>query len=273
MRRTIVTLLSLAALVAAGTVQAAPSPAEFTDPTGDAGPGPDITRTVVSVDDAGLISFRIEIPNRPTLIDGQFVAVEIDADANADSGSSSGTEVIVLGGPGGFGLGRWNGSAFGDPVRPASLGFSYNAGIATLTINRSDLGLAGDTLRFWAGTSDNTDDPANFDPAPEFGLYTYSLSEKPTIRSIVVPASALLPQPGKTVSARGIQLRLTNDEIVNPDTITCTLKVAGKTLKPLAGGCKWKIPATAAGKRGTLTVELTYESETVTQRYPVKVGR
>jgi hypothetical protein len=254
-----------------GSASGAPPPAEFIDPTGDAGPGPDITKVTVSLDDAGLLTFRIEMPNRPTLGATQFNSLEIDTDANSATGNKTGADVILTGFSAGAGMGRWNGTEFGDPTVPASLRHSYSGGAATITISRTDLGLTTDTLRFWVGVTDNLDDPANFDPAPEVGLYTYALATKPAIKSILVPATVLLPTAGKVVSARGIQIRLTTDEIVRPESMTCTLKLAGKAVKPLAGGCKWRIPASAKGKRGTLAITLSYQGETMSQSYPVRV--
>ena len=75
------------------------------------------------------------------------------------------------------------------------------------------------------------------------------------------------------MSARGITLGLDTDEIVRPETMQCMLKIAGKTVKLLAGGCKWRIPTAAKGKRGTLKLTATYQGVSVTQTYPIRVTK
>jgi hypothetical protein len=156
------------------------------------------------------------------------------------------------------GLAVWDGSAWGDPLRPAFLVQRRRR-----NLHDQDLGLTGDTLPSGpARPTTSTTLPTSI-REPEYGLHTYTLAEKPTVQSVIVPATALLAQAGRPLSARGVQVRLTNDEIVKPDTVTCTLKLAGKTLPALGGGCKWKIPAAVAGKRGTPTLELTYQGESL----------
>jgi hypothetical protein len=170
-------------------------------------------------------------------------------------------------------MARWNGSTFADPTRPGSLTFGYSDGAAVFTINRADLPPTADPLRFWIGTTDNIDDPANFDPAPEIGVFTYEFSETVAIDSVVVPAPILHPRAGRVVSARGVRLRLSTDEVVKPDRLTCSLKLAGRTLPPMAGGCTWRVPPSAAGKRGALVVTLSYGGETMTERYSLRIRR
>jgi hypothetical protein len=203
--------------------------------------------------------------------------VNIDADNNSATGNTNGhgIEYVLLAADFGGGLGRWDGSAF-QPVEPSSLGMSYSSGV-TLTVRAADIGVP-ESFRFWVGTWDNDDDPANWDAAPGAGFFTYSLTAPappptPTITRILTPATVLLPKPGKMLAARGIQLEINADEVVSPETIECTLKLAGREVTPLAGGCKWRIPKAAAGKRGTLILTLGYQGATVTQRYPLRVGR
>jgi hypothetical protein len=274
-RSTLMAIVAFGVAVAMTTAgsQAAPVPAEFIDPTGDAGAGPDITNVTVSADDAGLITFRIAMPNRPTLGPAHETHIYIDSDQSMATSFSSGADLLLWSDATGFGMVRWNGSTFADPTRPGSLTFGYSDGAASFTINRADLPPTADPLRFWIGTTDNIDDPANFDPAPEIGVFTYEFSEAVAIDSVVVPAPILHPRAGRVVSAHGVRLRLSTDEVVKPDRLTCTLKLAGRTLPPMAGGCKWRVPPSAAGKRGALVVTLSYGGETMTERYSLRIRR
>jgi hypothetical protein len=276
MKALTVLLAALALALGASSATAAPPPAEFQDPAGDSGPGPDITKVAVSANDAGTLTLRIEIPNRPTVPPGFALTINLDADTNIATGSpdASGADYLIVSTDTVSGLGRWNGSTF-EPVQGSSVGSSYSGGV-TLTVNASDIG-APESFRFWVGTWDDVDDPNNWDAAPGSGFFSYSLrpggsatTTAPSIEGVEVLADVRFPKAGKVLSARSIRLRLT-DSVVSPETMQCTLKLAGKTVRPLAGGCKWRIPMSAKGKRGTLKVTLTYKGQSVTETVPVRV--
>jgi hypothetical protein len=274
--------LTLALTALAGNASGAPPPAEYQDPTGDSGPGPDITKVTVSADDAGTLSFHVETPNRPTIGSEYSVIVYLDTDSNPATGLR-GTD-YALGMVGGFtALLRWNGTE-PEPVRPSTATGSYSNGVATLSVNAIELGGAS-SFGFWVGVHDDVDDDSNWDAAPGSGTVAYSLvapaapaaptqPAAPTaaaIERVVVPFTILRPRAGRVMSARGIQLGLDTGEIVRPESMQCTLKVAGKLVRPLAGGCKWRLPAGAKGKRGTLRFTATYQGVSVTQAYPIRV--
>jgi hypothetical protein len=42
-------------------------------------------------------------------------------------------------------------------------------------------------------------------------------------------------------------------------------------VKPLPGGCKWRIPAAAAGKRALLRVTLGYDEEQISKTFRLKI--
>lgn len=202
--------------------------------------------------------------------------MNIDADNDSATGNPNGNgiEYAVVATATGSGVGRWNGSAF-EPVQSA-VSMSYASGV-TLTLRAADIGSPA-SFRFWVGTWDDDVDPANWDAAPGSGFLSYGLTAPappvpPTITRVLLPAKVLLPKAGKTLAARGIQVEVDSSEIVSPETLECTLKLAGRTITPLAGGCKWRIPKSAAGRRGTLILTLGYQGATITQRYPLKVAR
>jgi hypothetical protein len=276
---TVLAALMLAVTALAANASGAPPPAEYQDPAGDSGPGPDITKVTVSADDAGMLSFRVETPNRPTIGSEYSVIVYLDTDSNPATGLR-GTD-YALGMVGGFtALLRWNGTE-PEPVRPSTATGSYSNGVATLSVNAIELGGAS-SFGFWVGVHDDVDDDSNWDAAPGSGTVAYSLVAPaapaqpvaPTtaaIERVVVPFTILRPRPGRVMSPRGIQLGLDTGELVRPESMQCTLKVAGRLVRPLAGGCKWRLPAGTMGRRGTLRFTATYTGVSVTQTYPIRV--
>ena len=70
----------------AQTARAKSNSQTFTDSTGEDPNAPDITTIDVSNDDAGLITFKINISNRPTLTDDMVVLVYLDTDRKASTG-------------------------------------------------------------------------------------------------------------------------------------------------------------------------------------------
>ncbi len=259
------------ALATGASATAAPAPSQYQDPASDAGTGPDITNITVSNDNGGTLTFRIDIGNRPTLTPLFFLNVYVNSDANQATGDAQfgGVEYILQYLAGQTTLFHWNGSAWDSGSHPVSLIGSFANGL-TLSIDAADLGGIA-RLSFWVQTWDNFDDPNNYDDAPLFDQFYYTIVILPSIVSIV-PPSALLKtvKPGKTLAVRGFKLRLDNNDVVGPDSVTCVLKIAGKVLPP-TGPCKWKIPVTAAGKRLVLIVTLTYGDESIKKTYPGKV--
>jgi len=116
----------------------------YQDSSGENPAAPDITTITVSNTDAGLISFKIAIPNRAQLGQDMLVLLFVDSDANAQTGDpeSLGADYVIQIFGGEAALFRWDGGDFtrraGDP--PAtSLIFSYANGV-TVTMSAAELG-------------------------------------------------------------------------------------------------------------------------------------
>ena len=77
---------SVLAAVFVGTALAANS-GSFGDPSGDAGPSPDITGVAISSDDAGMLTIKVTLANRGGLAASDEVTVGIDSDQNPDTGA------------------------------------------------------------------------------------------------------------------------------------------------------------------------------------------
>ena len=82
--------------VLSGSAHAANSQT-FQDSLGENPSGPDITSIVVSNDDAGLITWKINISNRPALTQDMTILIYLDTDQNASTGdkSSEGAEYAI----------------------------------------------------------------------------------------------------------------------------------------------------------------------------------
>src|SRR5688572_15484729 len=87
-----VLLCLIAAQAAAGatpTTRLSPAnhnPRQFADAAGDSAGAPDVTTTTVSNNSAGVITFRITLPNRTALNANDLVFVGLDTDRNQSTG-------------------------------------------------------------------------------------------------------------------------------------------------------------------------------------------
>src|SRR6185503_9928108 len=92
MRSRLAILLALSALLVGvpaalgGSSHATANSQTFNDSVGEDPNAPDITSIAVSNDDAGLITFQVNISNRPALTPDMFVLVFLDTDQNASTG-------------------------------------------------------------------------------------------------------------------------------------------------------------------------------------------
>ena len=89
----------------------------YTDPTGDAGTGLDISGATVSNDNAGRITFAIGVPGLQAIPDGTVVVVALDTDANPASGCDGAEYVLVTSGSSVL-MTACAGGAFGAPTTP-----------------------------------------------------------------------------------------------------------------------------------------------------------
>ena len=69
-----------------GAARTTANSATFADSSGEDANAPDITSIAVSNDDAGMITFKINISNRPALTPDMTVLLFLDTDQNATTG-------------------------------------------------------------------------------------------------------------------------------------------------------------------------------------------
>jgi len=280
-----------ATVVPASPAVAAVNSVTFRDATGEDPDGPDITTVAVSNDDAGLITFRVAIPSRPTLIEGMRFRIWIDSDDDPATGlSMNGMDHFLLHEGGRTGLYRCGGSMCsggGDVSR--TLEFSY-AGGPRFAILTDELGL---TKRFRFAveaatgifvdpvtkTVDATD--AHFDDAPERGRHwTASVQIGPQrllVRSLgTTPAVA---RAGRPFSVRLTATRSDTGAVVSSGRVACAARIAGERVVPRSqrfigdrAVCVFRIPADVAGKtiRGSITV--SFAGKKVSREFLARIG-
>jgi hypothetical protein len=266
----------------------------YQDSSGENPAAPDITTLTVSNNDAGVISFKVNIPNRPQLTQDMLLLLFVDTDANAQTGDpdSLGADYVIQLFGGEAALFRWDGTDFtrraGDP--PAtSLIFAYQGGV-TITISAAELGntkkfgfaaiaLSGVTIDPATGDTDFTN--AVSDVAPAAGSGSYQFEVKITPPTLVV--KKLTPSPPKPTAGQAFTLRLVatrsdTGAAVQNGKVACVGRIGSAKLKVtfqrVTGGaavCTWNIPPTAKGKTFRGSVGVVFEGLKASQGYASKV--
>jgi hypothetical protein len=252
--RTLLTFAFAAALaLAAPATAAAAQSVSRSDPSGDAGTAPDITKLEVADDVPGSFTFTIELATMQDLQPDGFLVVFLDTDRDETTGRN-GAEFYVSATPKGAQLARWNGSAW-DVVGEANVQLRLTGSGIQIVVAQALLG----TGRFDAYAGATRDSSNSVDTAPDRG----ALSFPPRIDQFLIPAAILFPRAGGVLDARRIQAQLSTGEFVRA-VLNCRLTYRGRALRPLAGGCRWKLPKALKNKRLTLTIAARYNGENVT---------
>jgi hypothetical protein len=255
----------------------------YTDSTGEDPAAPDITTIVVSNDDAGIVSFKINISNRPQLGQDMYMILFVDSDNNTSTGAPdlAGVDYAFELIRGEINLFKWDGTGFtrrfGDPSA-VTLSFAYQAGI-TVRISAAEL---GNTARFnfivevdsgiafdpVTGAPDFTNAKSDVAPGGGAGLFPYTVTiAKPTLlvrRFTTTPAAA--PAAGKQFTMRLVTARSDTGAVIQNGRVTCVGR-AGTTrlraqLARVVGGaavCTWLIPKGAKGKTFRGSVAVSFE--------------
>jgi hypothetical protein len=267
----------------------------FQDSTGEDPQAPDITSITVSNTDAGLVSFRINVPNRPQLGFDMLAEVYVDTDFNTATGDPelAGVDYVIQLVRGEVNLYRWDGTnftrGFGDPSA-VTLSYTYAGGV-TILISAAEL---GNTKRFRfftdvvsglivdpvTGDIDGTNARADVAPGGGAGLYPYEVKVTPPsleVRKFTrVPAR---PRAGRPFSLRMTVARSDTGAVLQGGRVTCVGRIGRSPLRATtarvvnrAVTCTWAIPATAKGKsfRGSATV--VFEGLKASRSFTGKIG-
>jgi hypothetical protein len=305
-------LAGVAAGVTAGHSTSLGSTAEsttFSDAVGEDLTAPDIGTVVVSNDDSGLLTFRIEIPSHPELTEDLRIRVWLDTDADPETGLRGADRYLLVDrwelGLGEVALFTCGGnSCSGGKALPRRSGpplrLAYRDG-ATLTVEAADLGIVGPQrivfwIEAWSGIGfdpvtrryDLTNARADFAPdgaARRLGYPGAEGEEDAWIHdSGSMYASSFSVQPARPRAGKPFSLRLAaistdTGAPVTSGTVACSMRIAGKSLRPtsssFAGGsavCTFSVPAGTERKDFTSTIVLRSQGETLPRTISGRVG-
>jgi hypothetical protein len=268
--------------------------ATFEDSTAEIAGAPDITTVQVSNNDAGVITFKINVPGRGALTEDMIVELIIDADNNPATGDQDPANVgadyaIELFG-GNATLFKWDGTTYSrrgaDPPQ-ASLVFSG----LTIRINAADLGNTTN-LNFNSfvatgvivdrNTGDVDFSKALADFAPDLGHGLWNFRVRVGALRLAVKSFLLAPrrpQAGRTFTASMVATRSDTGATLAGGQVSCAATVAGRRLAArvhsFAGNrarCAWQIPASARGQRIRGTVTVAFEGRRVSRSFSATVG-
>ena len=284
-----VTVVAMPASALARAGRATSNSKTFTDSTGEDPNAPDITTVVVSNDNSGLITFKVNISNRPALTNDMAVLLYLNTDRKASTGDSQslGSDCVIELDPGVVTLYKWNGSDFKSAPSQASVTFGYGAAGATIRVSANDLGhtkafdFSADALAGLAvdamGNPDFTNVHDDNAPDPGHGLFTYQVL---THLTLSIKAFTTGPSPaiaGKKFVASLAATESDTNGPVEAGTVACSATVGGRHLPVSAhrvtngvASCSWSLPHDAKGAlRGT--VSLTVQGTTVVRTFAAKV--
>jgi hypothetical protein len=273
-------LVCLAGAVLGSALVAAPAQAAnkaaFQDAIGENPNGVDITSVLVSNDIAGLLTFRVNIPSRPTFAEDMRLRVWFDSDSNRETGLTqpdvAGRDYFILWDRDGVRLFRCGGSSCTNATPQRTLGSSYRGG-ATLSISASEINAkrfkfgveATAGLRYDPATRRFDVSNATLDYAPERDrFWSYAVRLAPSrllVKSLsTTPAR---PQAGERLSVRLAVARADTGALLSSGRVTCAARIGARPLKPSSQGfsggratCVFAVPPGAEGRtlRGLVTV-------------------
>jgi len=258
----------------------------YQDSVGEDASAPDITNVVVSNDDAGLITFQVNIPNRPALTVDMFLLIFIDSDNNSATGQTGIDYVIDLE-PGSVDLFQWNGSDYVAAESQTSLTFAWSSG-ATIRVSAADLGktkafnFAVAAFSGFAldpnGNPDATNLKRDTAPDPGHGLFAYQVLTKLVLK---VTAFTIAPRPAKAGRPFSVSMAASENDTNAPvagGTVRCAASIAGVRLVAVTHAvrngiavCVWRLPATAKGRIVRGLVTLTVRGTSTTRGFAARV--
>jgi hypothetical protein len=262
----------------------------YPDSIGENPNAPDITSVVVSNDDAGNITFKVNISNRPAFTPDMALFIYINSDNNTATGSPQllGADYILQLLPGDVASFQWNGSDYLFAQQQTSLVYSYDATGATIRINAADLG-AAKTMDFGvevdsgivtdaSGNPDFTNVQADLAPDIGHGFFTYQVKAKVTLKQTAFSTAPAVAKIGKRFSASLAATESDTNGPVKAPVISCKAVVAGKRLAAthtFAGGvstCSWVLPKKKVkGKLMYGSISITVQGTTLTKSFTARI--
>lgn len=266
---------------------AEPRPFVVYDAIGDAAAVPDITSVAVARDSQNRLTFAINVANHPSMKRGDMFSIGIDADRRLGTGSHGVDVFLALSWGSGdkepsYSVGNWDGSDWQELDVSADVAYLDHG--PRFKVAGSDIGV-GRSFRF-AARADRlaSSNAAALDRAPGTGLASVTLrapAEVAEMGRLNIPMLAFLPEAGKILRVRGIEIAIAKDQteiapgisvgsMVKPEKTRCTAKI-GQTRLKAVGACAWRVPSTARGTRLMLQVSVAYRGDEWTGVYPLDV--
>ena len=233
------------------------NPVEVTDPTGDSNGAPDITGVTVANDLSGTILFVVEVANRTDFVARDEVLIYIDSDRSALTGfpdRGGGMDYRIRVDATSSDFERWNGTGF-EPTSRTTFRIAWVNGYVA-RVHHTELG-ATSSFAFFVRTRMQEAPSTQFDVAPTDSYFPYTLSP-PHIETIQLRFSAAAPRAGVTFKVNSVQLQFETAESATAASFTCRATLGGKRLRGTGrGGCTFKLPKAAKGKRFAMTISVT----------------
>jgi hypothetical protein len=217
----------------------------------------------------GQIVFRVSIsgiqPGSDTVS-----YLQIDADANPATGSLSslGAEyALALDEVShSYGFARWTGSDWDWNAPSTTVQIIASPGMFLISMNASELG-GTQSFNFWVRSIVGEFAASNYDDAPDDEAFNYTLGAGgPDIREVAVKATPSAPRAGRRFSVAPTGLTLpsgTAGSPAQPESFRCSARLGTRVLRGTGvGGCTFRVPKGAKGKRLTITLTVTYQGAT-----------
>lgn len=284
-------LVALPSAALGSSAHSAGNSQSYPDSIGEDANAPDITSVDVSNDDAGLITFKVNISNRPALTPDMVIDILLNTDQSSATGDQTllGVDYVIELTTGGVGLFKWNGTDFVGGSPQTSLIYSYDPTGPTMRIRAAELGptkafsfavdATSGVVNDANGNPDFTNSHDDVAPDAGHGFFSYQVLAKLTLTTISFTTG---PKPAKHGKPFSASLAANESDTAGPvvsGTVACSATIAGKhvtaTAHRVANGiatCIWRIPKTAKKKTIRGTVTLTVQGVPLAKSFSAKIA-
>ena len=257
MPRLIVLLALLAAALAAPGFASA---SLYKDARNEQATAPDIATAEVFVGADGRVNVEVTGDRIPALTEAGLGVVGFDTDRNATTGAVRGADYLLLADfatPGDVEFDHWDGTAYVEAPRTQPIAVRFGAQKFGIAVHPAELG-GVQTFNFFVAVASGDVTAATTDLLPDAGSVVFP-SRMEGIAALFVPRA---PKAGTAFRVSGATLKLTDEETVAPASIACAATLNGKKLKGAGkGGCTFRLPKAAKGKRLRIVITATYGGE------------
>jgi hypothetical protein len=173
-----------------------------------------------------------------------------------------------------------------------SLTSSFSGGVATIAVNRSDLGITSQVNFLVAASGDDGATTGEVAPDGGFSNYQVLVSAPPPPAPAPPPPPAATPLglvPGKLTAGKAragrpfvvslVVHRADTGELLDGDQVSCEGRIGKSPLRPAAkapaanglASCSWIIPATAHGKTISGSITVTYKGVKTAKAFSARI--